>query len=102
MKLLFVVDNSKKKDLNKILSADPYAEMSFSKMGYTLRDGAHFDKNGKQILLITVPDDKQKEYVMEKLKDLAEEITGEEKEKIIKKVEEEESAAETGFGSLFG
>jgi len=102
MKLLFIIDNSKKKDLNTILTAEPYAEISFSKLGYILRDGAHFDKNGKQILLVTVHDDKQKEYVVEKLKGIAEEVTGEEKERIIEKIEEEEEAAEAGFGSLFG
>ena len=62
----------------------------------------HFDKNGKQILMIDVFDDEKRKFVMDKLKEIAEEITGEDKEKILKKIEEEESAAQTGFGSLFG
>ena len=102
MKLLFIIDNSKKKELENILKADPYAEISFSKIGYTVRDGMHFDKNGKQILMIDVFDDEKRKFVMDKLKEIAEEITGEDKEKILKKIEEEESAAQTGFGSLFG
>ena len=102
MKLVYLIDNSKKKDLDKALAADPYEDISFAKIGYTLRDGALFEKNGKQILLLTVNEPADEKYVKEKLKDLGEEATGEAKDKIIKKIEDEESAAEAGFGNLFG
>lgn len=101
-KIVYLVDNSKKKELNKVLSENPYEDLSFSKLGYTLKDGIHYGHNGKQIVYVKVYDEDQEKFVHEKLKELGEELTGEEKEKVIQQIEKEEEAAQSGFGAIFG
>ncbi len=102
MKKLFVCENSKKAELMKILEDDPYGKINFSKLGYKLKDGADFDLEKKTIIRINYFDGEEEKFIKEKLKDVCEEIKEEKAQEIEKKLKEEESAAQSGFGSLFG
>jgi hypothetical protein len=91
-----------KAKVTALLEADPYGEPSFSRNGYKVKEG------------IAVSQDKEKGYVFlraspefakfasEKLKGLASEAKSEVTAAVAKAIEEEESNAEQGFGSIFG
>ena len=102
MKKLFMCDNSKKAELTKILEADPYEKLSFSRLGYTLKDGADFDLEKKTVIVINYFSKEDEKFIKEKLKDICEELKEEKAQEILKKIEKTESAAQSGFGSMFG
>ena len=102
MKKLLVCENAKKAELTKILEADPYEKLSFSRLGYTIKDGKDFDLEKKTIIVINYFTDEEEKFITEKLKDICEDIPEEKAQEILKKLEEEESAAQSGFGSMFG
>ncbi|MCC7552807.1 hypothetical protein KO317_04060 [Candidatus Micrarchaeota archaeon] len=102
MKKVLICDNAKKAELKAILEDDPYGVINFSKLGFTLKDGSEFDLEKKTVVLINYFDDKEEKFILEKLKDVCEEAKEDKAQEIIKKVEEAESAAQSGFGSLFG
>ena len=102
MKKILICDNSKKAELKKILEADPYEKPSFSSLGFKLQDGAEFDLEKKTIVVINYFDEKEEEFIKEKLKDVCEELEKDKAQEILKKIEEAESAAQSGFGSMFG
>lgn len=90
------------KELKKVLEADPYAEDSFARVGYKLRDGAGLDEEkNKTYVYISASEDFIKK-ADEKLKDIAKPLEGEKAERIIGKIKKEEESAESGLGSLFG
>jgi len=102
MEKIYECDNSKKADLKKILEEDPYAEDSFARAGYKLRDGAVLEEDkDKTYLYISASEDFLKK-ADEKLKDVAKPVEGERAEKIIGKIKKEEESAESGLGSIFG
>ena len=102
MKKVYECDNAKKEDLKKILEEDPYAEDSFARAGYKLKDGASLEEDKeKTYLYISASEDFLKK-ADEKLKDVAKPVKGEKAEKILEKIKKEEESAESGLGSIFG
>ncbi len=100
--MIRVYECIKKGEMLKILEADPYAEDSFARVGYTLKDGAVLDEEkGKTYLYISASEDFIKK-ADERLKDVAGPVPKDMEERIGKKIKDEESEAESGFGSLFG
>jgi|YelNatPaOPRAMG01_1025707.scaffolds.fasta_scaffold23072_4 hypothetical protein len=101
MDFLFYFEKNKTKDLNKILTADPYADNSFAKIGYVLKEGATInEKEGSYVYF------KTDESVGVKLSKKLAEINGikledGDKERILKKINEQEQNAIEGFGSIF-
>ena len=102
MKKVYQIDNSKKKDLTKILENDPYAENSFARVGYKLKDGAAVDEDKSKTYLYISTDADFIKNSEQKLSQLIEKIDQTVEKRIIKKIEDEEEAAESGFGSIFG
>ncbi|MFA5383040.1 MAG: hypothetical protein WC356_07770 [Candidatus Micrarchaeia archaeon] len=102
MKKVLICDNLKKAELKNILEADPYDEINFSKLGFTLREGSDFNLEKKTIVVINYFDEKEEKFILEKLKDVCEEVKEDKAREIIKKIEDDESAAQSGFGSIFG
>ncbi len=102
--LIFYVPSDKLKEAKKILEADPYAEDSFSRVGYKLREGKSLgigDDDGYYIYIRSENAaflDKAKE----RLSGAAELFEGEKAESVKNKIEEEEAAAAKGFGDIFG
>ncbi|MFH1306065.1 MAG: hypothetical protein ABIH83_00205 [Candidatus Micrarchaeota archaeon] len=108
MKIVYECDTSKKGELKKMLEDDPYGEkdekfakMSFSKLGYKLKEGSTISEDEKKLFLILRGSDDYGEFVKEKLKDLAKRCEKEIEEKVMKKIEEEETGAEMGMGAVF-
>lgn len=102
MKKVYECDNSKKTDLKKILEEEPYAEDSFARVGYKLKDGTALEEDKeKTYLYISASEDFLKK-ADEKLKDIAKPVEGEKAERIIEKIKKEEESAESGLGSIFG
>lgn len=102
MKAVFAIPAEKKKDLIPVLEADPYAQDSFARAGYKLRDGATLGEKADTIYLYISADEHFIKKAGERLKPLLREIKKEEEERVRKKIEEEEEAAEGGFGAIFG
>ncbi|MFA5108414.1 MAG: hypothetical protein WC492_02695 [Candidatus Micrarchaeia archaeon] len=110
MKQIFEIDIAKKLELTKILEDDPYGEkktgeeehMSFSRLGYKLKDGVTIGEDEKKIFLLLRGSDDYLPFVKKYLGDLAKRCSQEVENRIIAKIEEEESSAEQGMGSIFG
>lgn len=102
MKKVYECPIDKKAELTKILESEPYAEKSFSKAGYKLKNGKAVGEDEKKLYLyISAPEDFFP-FADEELKGLAEESKKEVADRVIEKIEKEESEAEKGFGSIFG
>ena len=101
MKRVYECENPKKAQLMKILEADPYADDSFARVGYKVKDG------------VSVGEDRDKTYVYisaseeilkkgdEKLKDVAKGAPEEVQKRVQKKIEDEEDTVAAGV-SMFG
>ena len=99
---IYKIPNEKMKEVKKIIEENPYAEDSFSKKGYVLREGKALKGDENAYYLIIEADEQFIKKADEKLKDLTTVLEGEEYEKIKKAYEEAENAAQAGFGALFG
>ncbi len=102
MERVYECHSSKRKELNAILSADPYASDSFARVGYVIREGSVLSENKESIYLYIKADDSFIKKADEIMKDIATILTGENEKRIIAKILAEEENAESGFGSLFG
>ena len=102
MILVFECPIADKAKLTSFLEADPYGKPSFTRNGYKVKDGttAGEDK-AKAYLYVKAADDFAK-FAKEKLAGLAVESPPEVRDRIAKKIEEEENNAEVGFGAIFG
>ena len=100
MKRIYEFDLSKKTELTKILEADPYADDSFARMGYKMRDGATLGEDKTKLYLYISASDECIKKADERLKTISH-IPKNEKE-IVTKILAEEENAESGFGSMFG
>jgi len=102
MKIVFAFAAEKKKDLTPILEADPYAPDSFARAGYKLKDGSALGEKSDTIYLYISADEHFIKKAKEKLKPLMREMQKGEEERVLKKIVDEEEAAEGGFGAIFG
>jgi len=101
MKVVFEISKEKFKDAKKVLEENPYAEDSFAKVGYVLKEGKSLGEDDNYYVYL----DASEEFVKkakERLKNVAKTAEGKKAERIIRKVEEEQNSAVSGFGSLFG
>lgn len=91
-----------KAKITAILAADPYAEKSFSRNGYKVKEGPQVGLDREKLYLYLKCPDEFVSFAKEKLSGLASEAAPEKSKAVIAKIEEEESSAEVGFGSIFG
>jgi len=102
MDRVYEIANEKKDEAKKILEEDPYAEESFARVGYKIRDGKSIEEeSGKTYLYISASDDFIKK-ADEKLKDVAEPVKGEKADRVVKKIQEEEESVGSGIAKFFG
>ena len=102
MILVFEFPLADKAKLAALLDADPYGQVSFSRNGYKMKDGAVAGEDkGKAYIYMKATDEFAK-FAKEKLAGLATEAKPEVRDRVAKKIEEEESNAEVCFGSIFG
>lgn len=101
MKKVYECDIVKKTELMKILENEPYAEDSFARIGYIIKEGKIVGEENKLYLYISANEDFFKKSE-DKLKNIALHANKEKEKKIIALIEEEEERATKGFGDIFG
>ncbi len=97
-------DSKEIKQLNAVLTKDPYVKPSFAMQGYKLKDGKMIGgEAGKQYLYIRAEPDFFK-FAEEQMKAVPSVKRAEKplEEKLIKAIDEADGAAEAGLGSIFG
>ncbi|MEK6982846.1 MAG: hypothetical protein AABX38_07970 [Candidatus Micrarchaeota archaeon] len=102
MKRVYEFEMNKKADITKMLETDPYAEDSFARVGYKVRDGAGLSEDKTKMYLYISGSDEFIKKADEKLKPLAKVASTEVEKRVIEKIVLEEETAESGFGSMFG
>lgn len=99
---VYECDSAKKADVTKILEADPYAEESFARNGYKIKDGGVLGEDKTKFYIYMSASNEFIKKADEKLKDLAKSAPAEVEKRVVEKVQKEEEEAESGFGSMFG
>ncbi len=103
---VYECDSKDKAASQKILEADPYADVCFARQGYKMKEGKlSGGEDGKYYIYITgEPDffkwaeEKFKEGNVASLKRSEKPMEA----KVIAHIESEDNAAEAGFGAIFG
>lgn len=93
---------SKKKELMKVLEADPYKEDSFARIGYKVKEGASIGEDKERLYIYISASEDFVKKADERLKDIAKPAGKETEDKVGEKIRKEEEEAESGFGSIFG
>ena len=101
MKRVYECENPKKAQLLKILEADPYADDSFARVGYKVKDGVSVGEDREKTYVYISASDEFLKKADEKLKDVARPAPEEVQKKVIKKIEDEEDTVAAGV-SMFG
>ncbi|MEM4389932.1 MAG: hypothetical protein QXG98_04695 [Candidatus Micrarchaeia archaeon] len=90
--------------LKALLGKDPYAPVSFARQGYILKEGKAVGGEADKCYVQLKGESDFFKWAEDRFRELpsVKRAPKEMEEKINKAIEEEESAAESGFGSLFG
>ncbi len=105
MKYLYSLDLKNKKELETLLAKDPYADDSFARLGYVLKESKVVGLKGGFLILYFKTDKVElADKLIEQLKTIPSftEISQTDKETCLKNIEAEEENAASGFGSIFG
>lgn len=102
MILVFEIPVADKAKLTALLDSDPYGKPSFTRNGYKMKEGTIACEDKEKAYIYMKATDEFAVFAREKLKDVAKEAPAEVRDRVAKKIEEEESNAEAGFGSIFG
>ena len=106
MQKVFIIDAKDYVKLDRLLCADPFADGSFKKNGYTLKESKALGlAGGSYVLFFESNDDSLARTLAEKLtKEIpdAKEPDSETSGKIAAQIKKEEDDAATGFGAIFG
>lgn len=97
MKLVFCVDSESKTEVDGIIDEDP-----ISRLSVTEKDTRALDLDLDGTVFVLDGDDKICQEAKEKLTEVSEELTGDDKEEVLNALEEEEKKSREGFGSIFG
>ncbi|MFH0713801.1 MAG: hypothetical protein V1644_02945 [Candidatus Micrarchaeota archaeon] len=104
MKYVYQFELKHKKELENLLTKDPYADDSFARLGYILKESAVVGLKGGNILIhFRTENVELAKKLIELLKTVpsCKEATKEEMEKVVNTIEAEENNATEGFGSIF-
>jgi len=103
---VYEIDLAEKGKLDAVLKADPYAEVSFAKQGYKLKEGRAVGGEGNKIYLYIKAEEGFFRHAEAKMKDggvaSCRRCGAELESRIISQIHEEDSSAEQGFGAIFG
>ena len=105
MNHVFLVEGKDYGKLKDALAADPFADDSFVKCGYVLRESKALGlKGGNYAVFFKTQDAALADKLKARLKTLesAKLLEGKEADEISAKIEAEEDSATAGFGSIFG
>ena len=103
---VYECESKEKALVQKVVDTEPYADISFARNGYKLKEGklAGGEEGRYYLYMKAEPDffkwaeEKFKAANVASFKRAAKEIEG----KVIKSIESEDNAAEAGFGAIFG
>lgn len=100
----FLFDSKDLQALKKILEADPYADDSFAKVGFVLKESSAVGLPAGKYAVFFKCEDAMAVKLEEKVKQIPSfaKAAPEELSKLVQAVESEEDAATEGFGSIFG
>ena len=93
---------SKKAALTKVLEADPYADDSFARTGYKVKDGGMLGEDKAKMYVYMSSSEEFAKKADERLKDVAKRCEPDVESRIVAKIQKEEEDAEGGLGSIFG
>lgn len=99
---VYMCESAKTPELKKVIEADPYQSDSFATQGYVLKGGDALGMDTKKMYLYIKADPDFFKKAEEKLKGIVERAKKENEAAVVKKIEEEQNSAASGFGSLFG
>ncbi len=104
MKFAFLIEQKKKKELDALLAADPYAKDSFATIGFVLKESKPIGlKGGFYVVYFKTEDDAIAKVLSSKLTALeGKKLDGEDEKKVFDAIEQEENNATQGFGAIFG
>jgi len=106
MQFVYLIEGKDKKVLDAVLVADPYEKgSSFVTAGYTLKDSAALGLTaGNYVLSFKSEVEAHADKLKERLKEVAslKELQGDDKQNVVKQLDDEEASAGAGFGSIFG
>ncbi|MBI5047243.1 hypothetical protein HZC07_05955 [Candidatus Micrarchaeota archaeon] len=94
--------NGKKGEITKVLESDPYADDSFARIGYKIKDGNVIEEDKMQTYIYFSASEEFLKNAEEKLKGLAERCKEDVEKRVIGKIQTEEESAEAGLGNIFG
>ncbi len=97
MKIAFRVDESDKSKLQGILDEDPISRISINQ-----RNSSSLGLDQEGIVLMLEGEKEVCEQAKEKIQEFGDELEGDEKDEVIRALEEAEKEAAEGFGSIFG
>ena len=100
----FLFDSKDLQALKKVLEADPYADDSFARAGYVLKESSAAGLPAGKYAVFLKAEDAAAAKFEEKLKQIPSfaKAKPEELAKVAEVIEKEENAATEGFGSIFG
>jgi|GEM_PF-790581 hypothetical protein len=109
MKIVYQTDLENKAKLLKVLEDDPYGQnkekeffgMSFSRLGYKIKEGSSIDEDKNKIYVIFRGGDEYLKFLEKYLEGIATKTDQQTAQRILKKLEDEESSAEQGMGRIF-
>jgi hypothetical protein len=105
-KRVYEYESKEKGAVQAVVDADPYADISFARQGYKIKDGKIAEGEEGRIYLYMKADQGFFKWAEEKFKtaNIAsfKRSSKEIETKIIAGIEAEDNAAETGFGAIFG
>ncbi|MFH1246773.1 MAG: hypothetical protein V1644_00170 [Candidatus Micrarchaeota archaeon] len=105
MNYVFQFEQKHKKELEALLTKDPYADDSFARLGYILKESKPLGlKSGFIIVYFKTDNEKLAVKLLTDLKTIptCTELNEADKETAVKNIEAEENNAASGFGTIFG
>jgi hypothetical protein len=101
MMRVYECESSKKAELTKVLEADPYAQDSFARVGYKVKDGTVVGEDKGKIYIYISASEEFLKKADERLKGLASPAQDDVQKRVEKKITDEEDTVAAGV-SMFG
>lgn len=101
MEKVYECDIDKQNELKTLLEADPYAQGSFARAGYKLKDGTIVEADKEKIYLYISASEEFIKKADELLKDLTKPSDQDTTAKVISNIKEEEATVASGV-AMFG
>jgi len=99
---VYECDLVKKAEVTKLLETDPYAQDSFARTGYKLKDGSVISEDKAKLYIYFSASEEFLKKADARLNGVASRSKEETEKRVIEKIKAEEESAETGFGGIFG